>query len=665
MKQHDQLKATLRWLFMDPASPLADAVATLKEGASFSFQAPDFLEVVARRGDRIVFVPEGRRHPHVDFDFAEAQDALALRDVQTDAGLGHRIMKLAAEGRLRITTVRPFIESLEAGVGLFLQGIEILPPPEGYPQLVSSLKLKDIAFTEILDVGYLQELVDELARIIDVRLWVLDMDSIPQAVSSTGGEHCKLIINSLEGVMRCYDSAIMGIAELKKTLEPRVRICHAGFICFDAPLMLNGEMVGVITGDASLPSSPEPEVYRALAQELAVDPDALVASLAKVRHLNLAEIEFISSVVNAIGRVVTELSFKHYLLGGKLKELSILNRISSLLSARVTDDLSGVYEKVTQEVATLQDGVGCELEVQAQRERRRFVSGDGNGSEGLLTVDIREGKKRRGSISLNSKSGTEFLGSLRDSAFLESVGSQISMAMQNSALYTELKQKNEELRLLFQSSTEIQERERAAISRDLHDDTGQNLTNALLNMEMALSGSRVGSAKSRKHIQSAMVSISTVLEQLHDLTVQLHPPVLEDLGLTLAINNLARRMNAEYPIEFKMQVNGEEIPLPYDVKINLYRIVQEALTNVIKHSGADEALIHFSFNEAGIDLLVTDNGCAGGITSRNGNASLGLLNMRERSEQMGGSFAIHSGTTGTTVAVHVPADKVADSPADG
>ncbi len=653
-----KLEEVLRFLLNDEASPIREANTFLKDGASFRFSTQGFAGVRVKLHGRFREAPEGDFVPHIDFQVPEVEDFLALRQITDPRAFGQRIQELQGAGRLHIQVLHPFIESWDIGLGPWLQTIGILTPPRDYPDLIRSLKLKDIAFTEILDVNYIQELVDELARIVDIRLWVLDMDSIPIAVSSTGGEHCRLIINSLEGVQRCYCSAIEGIAELKKSLTPRVRKCHAGFICMDAPLILNGEMVGIITGDASLPESPEPEVYRALAKELEIDAEQLVKSLSKVRRLNLDEIEFILSVVNAMGQVVTEMSFNQYMLAEKVKELSGLNRISSLLSNHLSSDLDGVYGRVAEEIAALKQGMHCELELNLGGRRRTFASSNGREGDGketeALCIEIKDGKRKQGKIYLDRPGGLDNVPA-GDDHFLESVGSQISMALQNSQLYEELKRKNRDLRKLLRALNEVQEKERASIARDLHDDTGQQLTNALLNLEMALAETR-STAKNRRHLDSAVASITAVLEQLHDISVRLHPPVLDDLGLTEALGNLLRRMNSEYPISFRMEVHGQEAELSAEMQLNMYRIVQEALSNIVKHSEAREAVVHFTYHDGGIDLLVSDNGkgCGKNAGTCEDHVHLGLVNMRERSEQMGGSFHFMTGPSGTTVAVHIP-----------
>ena len=533
-----QLEDLAERFFVSAESPIRRAVEALKDGAAIKVSAPGGASAGMKREGRVVLVDPSTVKPFLELHFLDPSYLGAFDGVKTSQDFGSTFLSLVKSGRMRLEILGSFMELWNLGVGPFLVGIGVLSLPQEYRRLIEPLRLRDIAFTEILDVGYLQELVDELARITGVRLWVLDMECMPVVVSSTGGEHCQLIIDSLEGVMRCYGSAVGGLAELRKSMAPRVRICHAGFICFDAPLILGEEMVGMISGDASLADPPDPEKYRKLAEELGIDPEPLLASLKKVRTVRLEEVEFLLSVVNALARSVTEMSYKQFV---------------------------------------------------------------------------------------------------------------------NTRLNRELEQKNFELRSLFQAVTEIQEREKAAVARDLHDDTGQHLTNALVNLEMALSEEGL-SEETRRHLRSAADSVSQVMEKLHDLSAALHPHVLDDLGLLEALRNLVRRLNADHPIDFGLVVRGEEGELPGEVKINLYRIAQEALSNVVKHSGATRATVYFGRDGEGVDLLVTDDGRGFSSREEDGKVHLGLVNMRERASQLGGTLRVITDNGGVTVAVHVPLD---------
>ena len=533
-----QLENLAERFFVSAESPIRRAVEALKDGAAIKVSAPGGASAGMKREGRVVLVDPSTVKPFLELHFLDPSYLGAFDGVKTSQDFGSTFLSLVKSGRMRLEILGSFMELWNLGVGPFLVGIGVLSLPQEYRRLIEPLRLRDIAFTEILDVGYLQELVNELARITGVRLWVLDMECMPVVVSSTGGEHCQLIIDSLEGVMRCYGSAVGGLAELRKSMTPRVRICHAGFICFDAPLILGEEMVGMISGDASLADPPDPEKYRKLAEELGIDPEPLLASLKKVRTVRLEEVEFLLSVVNALARSVTEMSYKQFV---------------------------------------------------------------------------------------------------------------------NTRLNRELEQKNFELRSLFQAVTEIQEREKAAVARDLHDDTGQHLTNALVNLEMALSEEGL-SEETRRHLRSAVDSVSQVMEKLHDLSAALHPHVLDDLGLLEALRNLVRRLNADHPIDFGLVVRGEEGELPGEVKINLYRIAQEALSNVVKHSGATRATVYFGRDGEGVDLLVTDDGRGFSSREEDGKVHLGLVNMRERASQLGGTLRVITDNGGVTVAVHVPLD---------
>jgi signal transduction histidine kinase len=530
-------------LFISKDSPIRSALELLKDGSVLRVSAPGGCAAGEKRGEEIFLVDPEKAVPLFEICFAYPDDLEEFKNVGSAEEFGELFLSMVRDERLRLDMLLPFIEIWTMGVGLFLQEIGILSAPSAYAELIRPLQLREIAFTEILDVKYLQDLVDELAEITGVRLWILDMNSMPVVVSATGGEHCKLIIDSLEGVMRCYNSAIGGLAELSNSMAPKVRICHAGFICFDAPLILGGEMVGMISGDASLMEPPDPEKYRKLAEELDVDPAPLLASLQQVRNVNIEEVEFLLNVVNAIAQVVTEMSFKQYLLSAQIKE--------------------------------------------------------------------------------------------------------------NTDLTRELWFKNTELKALFQSFVEIQERERAAVARDLHDDTGQNLTNALVNLELAL-GEEGTPEDMKEHIESASSSISKVVKQLHDLSASLHPPVLDDLGLIEALRNLVRRMNADHGIEFLLVTGGTEGELPGETKINLYRIVQEACNNIVKHSGAREAVVRFARDESGIDLVISDDGRGFEEPPDDDVVHLGMVNMRERAEQVGGTFACPPCERGVTIAVHLP-----------
>ncbi len=201
---------------------------------------------------------------------------------------------------------------------------------------------------------------------------------------------------------------------------------------------------------------------------------------------------------------------------------------------------------------------------------------------------------------------------------------------------------------------EIQEREMAAIAWSLHNDAVQNLSNALAELEAA--AGEAGQKQGVKDaIASATDSIDQAIRRVLELSCALHPPVIDKLGLAAALKTLVKKMNADSPVDLKLVTIGSEGDLPGEVKLNLYRIAQEALRNAVKHSGAKEALVCLSLADNGIDLVINDDG--GGFDASHtddGKAHLGLANMRERAALIGGTFSCNTSQRGVTVKVHVP-----------
>ena len=221
-----------------------------------------------------------------------------------------------------------------------------------------------------------------------------------------------------------------------------------------------------------------------------------------------------------------------------------------------------------------------------------------------------------------------------------------------STLGDRLKSRNVKTRAMHRAILESQEREREAIANDLREETVQKLATALLQLEMALGEDGLQPEK-RNYIESASNSIDLALKQLLDLSTSLYPSVLEALGLLEALRNLVRRMNACHTIDFRLVAKGEEGELPEEVKINLYRLVEEALSEVIDHPGVSKALIYFNRDSDGIDLMVSRDGEAHPNRSAHDWNNLGLVGMRERAAQIGGTFDCRPGSQEARVEVHI------------
>jgi two-component system sensor histidine kinase UhpB len=198
-----------------------------------------------------------------------------------------------------------------------------------------------------------------------------------------------------------------------------------------------------------------------------------------------------------------------------------------------------------------------------------------------------------------------------------------------------------------------QEEERKRISRELHDDTAQVLFAQLL---------RVAALKSSPNpevraVAGALEDMTVeALEGVRRLALELRPPALDDLGLTAALADLAQRFAEQLGIPVEFQARGARGRLPAEVELVLYRVAQEALTNVAKHARATVAAVDLDRGADDVSLSVRDNG--GGFDPRGatgGGAGLGLFGMAERVSLVGGGVNIWSSPgRGTEVFAFVP-----------
>jgi PAS domain S-box-containing protein len=245
-----------------------------------------------------------------------------------------------------------------------------------------------------------------------------------------------------------------------------------------------------------------------------------------------------------------------------------------------------------------------------------------------------------------------------DGAFEGYIGSCIDISDEKRVAEA-LRESHCELRVLTGRLLHAQESERRRIARELHDDLNQSL--ALLSVEMELLGQEPPGSptllRGRMHELSAR--IKQLSSSVHNLSHQLHPSNLEQLGLLTAVRSLCKELTESHDLSIDFSHHQVPEVIPGDTALCLYRIVQEALRNVIKHSGAEHADVELSGSAGGICLRIVDNG-AGFTPSAEHKGGLGLVSMRERLRLVGGEIAIESlPSAGTRVEVFVPLRAVA------
>ena len=278
------------------------------------------------------------------------------------------------------------------------------------------------------------------------------------------------------------------------------------------------------------------------------------------------------------------------------------------------------------------------------------------GERPKLQALLDEAAKRetKGEINLNSLAGRPRLIRLSLSP-MQSTGLQ-AVALVATEL-TELAEANdalrsneEALRQLSGRLLQLQDDERRHIARDLHDITGQKLA------VLGISLSQVRRAKpllkdadSQKLVSDCLVYTKQISEEIRTLSYVLHPPLLDELGLTSAVRWYTKGFEARTGIHVEIDIPANFQRLPSDVEVTLFRIMQESLTNVHRYSGSATAFVRVLCSDSQVSLAVGDRGkgmrsdAAGAVVSGDTAVlGVGIQGMRERMRQLSGNLEIHS-----------------------
>ncbi|HLE15889.1 MAG TPA: PAS domain-containing protein [Anaerolineales bacterium] len=236
----------------------------------------------------------------------------------------------------------------------------------------------------------------------------------------------------------------------------------------------------------------------------------------------------------------------------------------------------------------------------------------------------------------------------------EALVGQAAVAIQNAWLFEQVRASSERLQSLARKLVEIQENERYNIARELHDEAGQ----ALSSMKLSL-GKLESDPDCPQHVRQRLLDLKgvadSVLEELHRLAMDLRPVALDRLGLVAALEQFAYNMHSEWlSVQFKA-VGFEGERLSKDLETALYRIVQEALTNVVRHAHASNVGILLERSDGKVRVFIEDDGIGFETDLLERIERLGLVGMRERAEMFAGILTIESSAgKGTSVIVEVP-----------
>ncbi|QOL80356.1 cache domain-containing protein [Pseudooceanicola spongiae] len=217
------------------------------------------------------------------------------------------------------------------------------------------------------------------------------------------------------------------------------------------------------------------------------------------------------------------------------------------------------------------------------------------------------------------------------------------------------------LKELTQRVFDAQEEERGRVARELHDGISQLLVGVRYALDSARRRFDAGDARASETLDRGMASLSDAIQEVRRISRDLRPGVLDDLGLGPALKALVVDFGARTGIETTFDTVVFRNRLDNDSKISLYRIAQEALTNVERHSGATHLSVDLRGHRNGATLRISDNGKGMSAPSTSAQwQGIGLRNMQERVDQMEGTLRIHSTRSGTVIEVQVPLSHIID-----
>ncbi|MBN2026893.1 MAG: PAS domain S-box protein [Actinobacteria bacterium] len=220
----------------------------------------------------------------------------------------------------------------------------------------------------------------------------------------------------------------------------------------------------------------------------------------------------------------------------------------------------------------------------------------------------------------------------------------------------ELRASAEQLRALSARVESVREEERRRVAREVHDTLGQALTGLKINLSL-LGRKLEGEAELEERIASMSGLVDTTIKSVREIATELRPGVLDDLGLAAALDWQVKRFGELTGLEAGFISDADDNLLNKDLTIALFRIAQEALTNVARHAEASRVEVRLAQEADGILLEIKDNGKGVSEEETGGMGGLGVLGMRERAHIFGGEVGIEGDSgTGTTVAVRIPLD---------
>jgi len=355
-------------------------------------------------------------------------------------------------------------------------------------------------------------------------------------------------------------------------------------------------------------------------------------------------------------------------MNGTVGGIMLLDEPSQALSYKVYHGLSDKYagemrlklgEGIAGKVA--QSGRAVLLEdISSEPDAARIDLISSEGLRAFISVPLRAKDNVLGVMNVASYVSHRF--TKEDVHLLHSIGDQLGTAIEQAILNERLRKARERLRKLARQNLIAEEEERRRIARELHDETSQSLSGIALQLEALIEiYSKSGNQDDKfiaglKKVQSLTVQVH---KEVSRVISNLHPAVLDTLGLVAAVRQHAKNSLQPLDINVTVEVKGTEMRFPPDVEAALFRVIQGAIGNIVKHSKAKNASIVLVYQPHEFSLSVRDDGQGFDVSKltdvEESGRGRGLFSMRERIGFLGGTSGVESKIgAGTTAWAKIP-----------
>ncbi len=508
-------------------------------------------------------------------------------------------------------------------------------------------------FSELVDIQSVRKMLTCFHKATNVSSAVYEVDGTKLATSGWQGVCINFHRRDPRTRRRCIESDTTLVNTMLYGKEYVIYRCKNGMIDAVAPVMVRGEHVANVFSGQVFFESPDLEWFKKQAREFGFVESHYLDSLLKVPILEREKLEPILEYLSRFAELLGELGMRHLkqleaeeaLRESERKYRNIFeNAVEGVFQAG-TD---GRFLNINPALARMHgfDSPGKMMAIRSLASDLFADHRDGLRFSKLLVehgiVKAFEGQTvtNDGSriwVSMNARAVRDEWGKTYYEGIVENV-------TERKRAELEMRTTQKRLKTLSRTLLKKMEIERHYVAFELHDEIGQALTVVKLNLESIRS--LHDHAGLDRHLDESVAVIDRALQQVRDLSLNLRPSVLDDLGLMAALRWLVNSMTSKTGLEIRFESDEIEPRLSRELETACFRVAQEAITNVLRHAQASKITVLLQKSREALSLTVSDNGI--GFDARSAQArcvsggSFGLLGMEERVTLSGGSFEVES-----------------------